>query len=152
MPQLLPAQSETTNYWSIDWYAYAKDGSRALVLSTYHNYSDGWYLELPDNWHGKVSVRREDTVAGERVIVFSRCRNLGGKRYMFEDFLKIYALSGSDRETRSRMEGRFVLLHTDTAIYAAEILKTDGLNLTVDEKTLYSGFSIIYSEWITGEI
>ena len=35
---------------SIDWAQYDERGYRNHVLTTYHNASDGWYLEIPEGW------------------------------------------------------------------------------------------------------
>ena len=61
--RLLRSQTETS-YYAIDWYRYSSDGQRRLAYSTYHDFSDGWYLILPGDWGDDVTVRREDTVAG----------------------------------------------------------------------------------------
>ena len=69
IPRALPAQGETV-YRVLDWYGYNSRGKRTIVTTTYHNYSDSWYLILPDSW-GEISLRREDSDVGERAVVFS---------------------------------------------------------------------------------
>lgn len=151
-PELLPVQSETTSYYVLKWYTYDDMGERKLSVTTYHNYSDGWYLKIPEDWVGNISVRRADGYSGERVVVFSFVQSDG----TFEDFLKIYTLTGENREERAYQAGRFVLLDNngvDGTIYAAEILESAydiPLRVTID--IVQSQFKVIYAEWITGEI
>ena len=45
----LNTKSETV-YKVLDWYSFTNKGKRFLKLSTYHNYSDSWYLVLPEKW------------------------------------------------------------------------------------------------------
>jgi hypothetical protein len=49
VPRLLNSKSDTV-YRVLDWYSFNKWGSRSRKLTTYHNYSDGWYLVLPEDW------------------------------------------------------------------------------------------------------
>lgn len=147
-PVLLPSQSETTSYWAIDWYSYSAYGSSERVLTTYHNYWDSWYLILPDDWRGNIAVRRDDTVSGERAVVFSV---LGEDGSAPEDFLIIYTLSGVNKEERAKVSGRFLLAQADS-VYAAEILRdSEGFSAMTNRAALKENFGIIRSEWMTGE-
>ena len=148
IPRPLPAQSETT-YYAIEWYNVTLGGRAEISFVSYHNYSDSWYLVLPMTWQKDVTVRRDDTVAGERHVVFSYCSGDGE----VIDFLKIYTLSGDNKEDRAAMENRFVLLENANTIYAAEFLKSSGLVLPgLNEELITRNFHIIYSDWITGVI
>ena len=51
-PTQLPTfgESASSNFWLIDWSQYDSKGRRSHVLTTYHNVSDGWYLEIPEGW------------------------------------------------------------------------------------------------------
>jgi hypothetical protein len=168
-PVPLPRQSDTV-YYSIEWRAYASDGSRAVSMSTYHNYSDGWYLILPDAWRGGITVRRADAVYGERIMVFSfvdgeqsevsattngatngatsATSNASGGAV---DFLKIYTLSGENREERARLPGRFRLLEEGDKIYAAELYPIVQQRPDApDEIAVKESFRRIYSDWLMG--
>lgn len=141
----MQSQSENAVYRAVDWYTYSSAGARELVMTTYHNYSDGWYLELPEQWRGNISVRRDDSVAGERTVIFSY-----GHSGSYVDFLKIYTLSGDNKEERSRLEGRF-LLKSGATIYSGEILDTgEQLPITVDIASVASWFNLIISDWGAG--
>jgi hypothetical protein len=147
---LLPQQSETT-YYEIDWYAYDASGERVIAMSTYHNNSDGWYIVLPESWRGRFTVRREDSAPGERAVVFSYVYGYDGGEAQFEDCLKIYTLSGDNKEERSRLPGRFEIISEGNAIYAGQLLPGAMDYGPESAREAVAGrFRLIYSEWLTG--
>jgi hypothetical protein len=147
-PIPLPQQSDTVYYY-IDWRSYSSDGSRRVAMSTYHNYSDGWYLSLPEEWRGRLTVRRADSLYGERALVFSFVGEGGDGAA--HDFMKVYTLSGENREERARLAGRFRLLEEGDKIYAAE-LYGEGMAYpwAPDEDIVKKSFNRIYSDWLMG--
>jgi len=143
----LIAQSET-EYFAIDWYAFRRSGQSNLALTTYHNNFDEWFLILPFDWREKVSVRREDSVPGERTIIFSYFANPEGPH---EDFLKILKLSGDSAEDRANTGKRIHLLTEGTSAYAFEIIADpDSFGLTFNENVIRENFRLIYSDWLAG--
>ena len=88
--------------WLVDWYQYSQTGQRSRVMGTYYNVTDGWFLEIPDSWEGKVTVSRSDVVSGQRQVVFSLWQ---GENEPAVPFLSIYKLTGSNRATRAQAEG-----------------------------------------------
>ncbi len=143
-PIMLPTRSSTAVYWAIEWYSYNVRGENELKLTTFYNVTDGWYFVLPEEWSGRITVRREDTVPGERAIVFSEL----GAGVAANDILEIYSLTGEGREARAEKGNRFFLTSSDNTIYAANLFRA-GVTLRVSEKYVKENFSIIYSEWIT---
>ena len=147
IPRLLKAQSDTP-YHVIDWYAFSSKGNVQLALTTYHNTFDEWYLILPFNWRGKVSVRREDIVSGERTVIFSY---IAGKDGPYEDFLKVYRLTGELGAERANLPGRILLLSEGSSTYAFELLAPpNSYGLLFDETLIKENFRLIYSEWLAG--
>jgi hypothetical protein len=147
----LPAQSDTT-YYGIGWYAYDSSGGRKLAMSTYHNNYDGWYMIIPESWLGRFTVRRDDSTPGERTLIFSYVRaGPAGGEYRFEDCLKVYALSGDNKEERSRLPGRFVIMTEGNAVYAGQILPgAEQYGFADGPEDIIAGFRLIYSEWLAG--
>ena len=138
----LPSRSETV-YRVIDWYAFDRSGKSTVKLTTYHNYTDGWYLAFPRSWRNSVSVRRQDNISGERALVFSY-----EKTDKTVDFLKIYTQSGENREERSELPGRFVLINLGDTIYAAEITQSAAdAGIEISREIIQDAFHIIYSDW-----
>lgn len=135
-------------YRVLDWYRYDVSGTGMLNLTTYHNYSDSWYLVLPQQWSDKVTIRREDSNSGERGIIFSQWN---GPDEPVTDFLIIYAITGENREDMATRDGRMVLHRSSETIYAAKLTEAaEQLELAPDYAYLKANFSRIYSEWITG--
>lgn len=153
IPRLLRAQSDT-DYYAIDWYTFDDQGESILALTTYHNDFDEWYLILPFDWRGKVSVRREDAVSGERTVIFSFIstgEEPGKQEESYEDFLKIYKLYGDKGEARAGLPGRTILTSEGTAVYAFELLaEPNSFMLTFDEQLIKENFRLIYSDWLAG--
>ena len=146
-PNPLPQQTDTV-YYTIDWCSYSSSGSRRVVTSTYHNFSDGWYITLPEEWGGRLTVRREDLVRGERALVFSLFDAEGEE---MADALRIYTLSGDNRFERARLFGRFALLEKGETIYAVALYEPGpGFPGVPAFEDIRSGFKLIYSDWMTG--
>ncbi|MBR6259024.1 MAG: VCBS repeat-containing protein, partial [Oscillospiraceae bacterium] len=110
--------------------------------------SDGWYLVLPREWSGRVTVRRADTISGERTIVFSEL----GAGIAVTDILEIDTLTGDGRATRAERGGRFTLYVADSTIYAAQIMGEDTSRIGVTEDYVIENFHLIYSDWPTDQL
>lgn len=149
-PVALFPQSETT-YYAIKWNTCTSRGFISPRLTTYHNYSDGWYLIIPEEWTENMTIRREDSVSGERTVVFSTVISRGDENTppVLEDFLKIYSLTGDNKEDKADMDGRFVLRKESEKIYAASIT---GSADTVTEQYVRDNFRIIHSDWLSGTV
>ncbi len=147
-PVQLPSRSTTATYWAVEWYAYDTGGRRSLTLTTFHDISDGWYLVLPREWSGRVTVRRADTISGERTIVFSEL----GAGIAVTDILEIDTLTGDGRATRAERGGRFTLYIADSTIYAAQIMGEDTSRIGVTEDYVIENFHLIYSDWPTDQL
>jgi hypothetical protein len=149
MPRILQAQSETV-YHAIDWYSFNSFGSSRLALTTYHNNMDEWFLILPLDWRGRVSVRREDVVTGERTVIFSY---IAGEDGPYEDFLKIFRMTGEMREERAMLPGRVRLATEGMAVFAFELLEPpNSFGLTFDEALIRDNFRLLFSDWLAGTI
>jgi hypothetical protein len=150
-PVALYPQSETT-YYAIKWNTCTSRGFISAKLTTYHNYSDGWYLIIPEEWTESVTIRREDGISGERAVVFSKVITPGDEDTdpVIEDFLKIYSLTGDNKEDKADTEGRFILRRESEKIYAASLM--DSTDDTVTEQYIRDNFRIIHSDWLSGTI
>lgn len=121
----------------LTWYALDSAGRKTAVLSSYHDFEEGWYLILPESMlTGSLNVSRREDVSGENKVTFS----VGGT-----PLLAIYTLTGDNRLDRAGAEGRFVLMQDGATVYAGEILSGE---LTEEEIQ----FNLIYPEWQTGEL
>lgn len=118
------------------WFSVDPDGDRALVMTTWHDYEDGWYLRLTDEL-AEAAGERSSAVPGEAAVAFTA----GGER-----LLTIYTLTGENRLDRAGEAGRFILAQDSSTVFAAEI--PAGSPLT--RQTVADDFSIIYQEWQSG--
>lgn len=135
-----------SNFWLIRWRQFNVDGASQVVQTTYHNFSDGWYLAVPDSWIRQITISRDDsrTNQGERAVVFSRWN--GNEDTPPQEFLRVYRLEGENRELRAQRGERFILLRSSRLIYAAEF--TDiGWDSGVTRETLGSRFALSRIEW-----
>lgn len=141
-----PTQNAVSNFWLIYWRQFDVDGNVYTVQINYHNLIDGWYLNIPENWVGQITISRDDSQSarGERAVVFSLWD--GDQNTPPQEFLRIFRLAGSTRSERAELGDRFILEEEDSVIYAAQF--TDiGWNSGLNENNLLDYFSIIRKEW-----
>ncbi len=152
VPKLVPFPSATegTVYYMTEWHAYYSSGRDIVSRVAYINYTDFWSLTLPEQWIGRIGVRREEGAVGERMIIFSTVDDTGAAK---EDFLIIYTLTGDNRAERAVSGGRFLLQEEEETICSAKILvDASSFELPVSRELVRENFGFIYSEWSTGEI
>jgi len=148
VPVLSMVSNSSSEYYITYWWQYNSAGVGTVVDATYHSVSDGWYLVLPKEWLGKITVGRDDSRSsrGERAVVF----------YYWPDtetttavpFLTIYSLTGDNRYTRSRLSGRVTLYSSSSAIYCAS-LNSAAWNSGFEVSQLSQRFYMITPEWST---
>jgi len=128
----------------IRWYALAADGSEHDKCYTYHNYLQGWYMELEEALVGRLCVIPEDTGRYAFCLWDENFEEL-------QPLWTVYVLTGEDRSNVAVEDGRFVLLKTDTVVYAA-YLEDAALKLGLTQESLTERFFLIQSDWKTGEM
>ena len=134
----------TDNYWAIEWYNLTLTGERVLKKTTYHNYSGGWYVELPKQWENLV-VYRGNPVGSVRGYVFATWDGQTQAKAMFT----IYAFTGYHRNELAVQDGRFILAQKGDVTYAAKI-ESANTNLTIEG--LKGLFHFIQLDWNSGEM
>lgn len=142
-PNPLPSYGEnlSNDFWLIDWCQYDEDGHRNYVMTTYHNVSDGWYLEIPESWRDQITISRNDQVTGQREVVFSRWL---GEDEEPEPFLSIYRISSS-QGNRVAENGWFLLREEENVIYAAQFRGSWDCGL--NEQQLRDRVKSIQTSW-----
>ena len=142
-PTPLPSYGEnySTDFWLIDWCQYDDKGHRNHVMTTYHNVSDGWYLEIPESWRNQITLSRNDQVTGQREVVFSRWM---GEDQEPEPFLSIYRISSS-RSEQVTENGWILLREEENVIYAAQFRGSWDCGL--DEQELRDRVKTIQTSW-----
>ena len=146
----LPSQEpEAGTYWIIDWYNLYPDGARQVKLSTFHNHSAGWYLELPGHWHGGITVSHtEEEASGVMGLTFSQWKDRDSRP---EKIFTVFAFTGEDREALAVQDGRFLLAKKGETVYSVSMgTGTWARQLTQEDMTAM--FRFIQINWNTGEI
>lgn len=139
----------TSNFWIIRWRQFDLNGRSQVVQNTYHNLSglsDSWYLTIPDQWLGLITVSRDDSraIQGERTVVFSHWN--GDQETPPQPFLRIYRLEGENQESRAKLGSRFVLVRSTRLIYAAELINSEW-DSGMTQDLLKQSFAMIRTEW-----
>lgn len=124
----------------VDWLSYDGEGQSELAMTTYHNLAGGWYLILPEQWHGRATVRNADSGVNELQTILS----LDGKEVGI-----IYTLTGENRENRALRGNRQVIKRQTGTTYAGEILPL-GEKMGLTDELLRQNFKIISSQWTMG--
>ena len=124
----------------VDWLAYDEEGESALVMTTYHNVSGGWYFILPEKWQGRVTVTNAESGVNElQTTLLLDGREVG----------IIYTLTGENRENRAMRGNRQVIKRQTGTTYAGEVLPGgEGYGLT--DELLRQNFRLIDREWTMG--
>ena len=128
----------------IRWYALGADGAEYDKRFTYHNYLQGWYMEVDGKQAGRLCVVPEDTGRFAFCLWDRKFENL-------KTLWTVHVLTGEDRSSAAAMDGRFVLLKTDSVVYAAT-LEDAGLAAGITQERLINSFFLIQSDWKTGEM
>ena len=66
-PQLLtpPEAENVSSQYLIYWQQVDSRGKSATSCITYHSFTDGWYLTLPNGWDiNNITVARDDSLSG----------------------------------------------------------------------------------------
>lgn len=145
IPRLVPLQSlpnveSSRNRSLILWYNLAPDGAEKEKELTYHNYADGWYLEIPVAWAQELTVTCEAVASGVNGYRF----RLGQNGELFD----IVSSFGEQARQILTGSGFSVLAEKTDTLYAYRI--GDSENAPTPEE-LTAMFHLIRVEWKTGE-
>lgn len=141
-PRQLDSYVNVDGAWLADWVQYDTRGRAGTICTTYHCEVDGWYLVIPEHWQNRLVIYRNDTVSGQRAVVFALWQ---GEDKEPMPFLSIYRLTGASRSLRATSGNRFILAEDSNTIYAATFYST--WNCGLDESGLLENFRLIVSSW-----
>ena len=147
MLEALPSTSAEEAFWSIQWYNLHPNGKQIIKMTTYHNYLGGWYLELPGNLDGRISMSRSPEVSGVRGY---RVEQWKGPDVQPEEIFTIYAFTGDDRVDLAMADGRFLLAEKSDTAYCA-CFGTSKLAAQLTQEDLSAMFHFIRMDWNSGE-
>lgn len=133
----LPNDAASREQYCVVWYNLLPDGSHAEKMVTYHNYDEGWYIELPSEWRPALSVtKREDGNLGPYTCL------LVTDYVSRHELLRIYVLEASVA-TEALENGSVSLLarRGDTYYCVAP-----GLGIEIDFGSLEESFGFITTD------
>lgn len=128
----------------ICWYNLYPNGSEKIKCLTYHNYSTGWYLEIPQQWQEELAVTRTavyGTTLGYRFLLTDGSTTT--------ELFSITAVSGEDAEEMLRVGTWQRLAEKGDVVYLCAI--SQEAEKLLDFKTLQGMFHFIRVDWKTGE-
>lgn len=126
----------------IRWYAMTTAGDEVDKVHTFHNFVGGWYVQLDSQWAQRITV---ETYGNQFTF------HLWDKSYkQTEKLFTITALTGQNREEQALSDGGFVLLRTESTLYAA-VLEPAAQELGLAQEQLIFSFRLIQQDWKTGE-
>ena len=130
--------------YRIVWYNLSLDGARTEKMNTYHNYADGWFLFLPEDWSDGLCVTREQYGEdGYPATRFTTLREDGSQALL----LRVIAFSGENAAELSRSDGRFLLASRGDIFFACE----PGEAAQRTEEEIQTRFSFISMDLLPGE-
>ena len=133
---------EAPAYNKIQWYNLRTDGSRRYKLTTFHNHTDGWFVELLPDWEESLAV---DYVRDPQQLPCYRFFRAGAGTPA-ERFV-IYAFTGADAAELARSDGRFPLGEKGDVFYAEQIYDD-----SITRAQLEQAFHFISTDWNSGEV
>lgn len=136
-----PSDSSSENQFLICWYNLLLNGSVEEKALTYHNYSGGWYVSIPETWAEGLTVSR--TTAFDSTQVYSFALLEGDET---KTLFTIAALTGEDRQQAMEESGWEKLTEKGDVLYACRL---GNQGVTIEE--LRSMFHFIRIDWNTGE-
>ena len=143
LPLLLEQQSQAagslTGRYAIVWCSLREDGALSEKLLTYHNFTDGWYLELPLALKDRLTV--SDVGSSGAAALEFRLNSASASKITFT----IFAYTGGSWEEADQ-EQRTLLARTDEIVYAAAL--TDGwAREGITEEYLKGAFHMLQLDW-----
>ncbi len=149
LPELFPMYAATPDNaerqdYLIRWYSMDLQGNEETQHYTYHNFPEGWYMELDPEAAANMRVTPEDHGSYSFHI-------WNEDAAQFDKLWTVYILTGEERSAEAAEDQRFTLLKTESVVYAAELEDAARL-LGVNEDQIKDVFHLIQSDWKTGEI
>ena len=126
----------------IRWYSMKADGAEMDKVYTYHNFVGGWYVELSSLWGPRLAVNQQGSQYDFHIMSddFSRSNKV----------FSVYALTGTNRDDLAVLDGRFVLLKTESVTYCGRLYDAAEEH-EITQDVLIRSFRLIQQDWKTGE-
>lgn len=142
LPSLLTMMYNTTEQNLIRWFSVDIDGQETNKLYTFHNFDDGWYIQLNSDWIDRIAAEKNGSI-----YTFYMWNNSYGSAV---PVFTVYALTGRDRDSQAATQNRFALYRGEDVVYAAK-LESGSAIYGMTESYLQANFHLIRQGWNTSE-
>ena len=142
LPSLLSMMYNTTEQNLIRWFTIDLEGRETNKLYTFHNFEDGWYIELDSEWIDRFAAEKNGNV-----YTFYMWNNSYGTAV---PVFTVFSLMGKDRDVQASAQNRFPLYRGEDVVYAAK-LESGSAIYGMTENYLRSNFHLIRQDWKTTE-
>lgn len=147
LPRLLPLQSvagdsSSENQSLISWYNLSPGGGEERKVLTYHNYSGGWYLSVPENWAEDLIVTRSSAFDSTMVYNFF----LLGEDGALQPLFSLAALSGDGAQRAQSNQEWIKFISKGEISYFCRIM-----DMSIPLQDIKDSFHFIRIDWNTGE-
>lgn len=142
LPSLLSMMYNTTEQNLIRWFTIDIDGRENDELYTFHNFEDGWYIELSSEWIDRFAAEKNGNV-----YTFYMWNNSYGTAV---PVFTVYSLKEKDRDMQAQTFNRFPLYRGEDVVYAAK-LESGSAIYGMTEAYLRSNFHLIRQDWKTSD-
>lgn len=135
-----PGSGTYENQHLIRWYSMNRDGSEVNKLYTYHSFTGGWFIELPQEIAPNVNVIQFGNSYEFSVIDNNQKQS---------KLMTLYVFTGQEREEQALADNRFVLYRNESTVFAAHLdVASATYNITQD--SMKSAFHLITQDSING--
>lgn len=147
LPSLVPmrftsALSEFSEQNLIRWYCMDINGEEIDRLYTYHNFAEGWYIELDQSWLNRIAV--EEFGAAHTFYMWNE--SYGEAVAIFT----VYTLTGRDRDSQADVQNRFALHRGENVVYAGKLEYASAI-YGISESYLINCFHLIRPDRLAGD-
>lgn len=144
LPSLIPMKPMSEPFSSdqmhlIRWYAMTAEGKEQDKMYTFHNFLDGWYLQLEEELTDQLTVSNYSNTY--RFFMWDEAYQSA------EELLTITIHTG---QSRPDQDDGVILNRTDTAVYTATLAPSAEKYGLTQESVIYN-FRLIQLDWKTGE-
>lgn len=147
LPSLVPMRyitlmADTAEQDLIRWYNLDINGSETDKMYTFHNFLEGWYVELESSWINRIAV--EENGAAHTFYMWND--NYGEAMAVFT----IFTLTGRDRDSQAAVQNRFALYRGENVVYAGKLESASAI-YGITEAYLVDSFHLIRQDWKNGD-
>ena len=129
--------------WVIDWYSLSASGSCRKVTTTYQNFGENWYLEIPAVWEDTLIIKAGDESTTVSTVTLYHSR----EDEPLQEILTIFTLRGSDRQQYAADRGLTILVNDNEMILAVSLPDAEPWDGSTDLSQISELFHYTRSGW-----